>query len=226
MDISEKIELNGAIFTKDNIVKLMEIVNKYTNESEILNIKFSDGIEYSNIGIEDLKQMNFENLIIKDIKMYIMSKWDSKYKNKFILYYSEIFKQCTLEYSSSNRDQFSSIRSDILDWKKNITAREKMINFIYSWYSQFILTFIIFLLIMLSVVDALKNESLFNILGFNIFLMFAVYVILVIPSIKLIKYSYPKTEINIGINKSAKVRKYLWLLLTIIIIPIILNFAI
>ena len=44
-----------------------------------------------------------------------------------------------------------------------------------------------------------------------------------LPIVALFRKSFPKVELDLGVNKSKKLRKLLWIVLTLIIIPIIIS---
>ena len=123
MELKQKLSLCGQIITREKIISLMEIIQKYTDERQILNIKFNDDSEYANLSIDEFKE----------ICIYVFSSYKYECHNKFSFTYYRTDIDSDIEYSSNNRDQFLHIQDDIEKWRVSVTYR-KWSSFIHEWY--------------------------------------------------------------------------------------------
>ena len=225
MEFNKKLTLNGAVITKEKMIQLMNITEKYTGKKEILDIKFKDNSGYSDLSVTEFNNLDFDNKIIENMSIYVISSYESEFNTKLTFtYYRTDFKS-NIEFSSNSKDCYLNMKDDIEKWKVSVTDR-KWSSFIHKWYFYLIVFFIIcaslsiFIYKLFCAADADLAVKILSILIQIIFYLFT------IPCVKIVKYSFPKVELDIGVNKHNKMRKILWVVISVIVIPFIISLLI
>lgn len=222
MEFNKKLKLVGAVITNEKMKKLMEIVEKHTKKKEILDITFDDESGISNLSIDNFSSYNFDNRLINRMRFYIMSDYKNEYYNKVTFSYYKDFYMAEIEYSSDDRENFLKIQDDIENWVISVTSR-KWISFFHKWFIYLPVFILIFLFFYFSIMKFIKNISDSNLFLSFIFLSPIFIELITYSIVKLLRIAFPNTEIDIGLNKNKKNRNLLWVFLTLVAIPIIIN---
>lgn len=222
MEFNKKLKLVGAVITNEKMKKLMEIVEKHTKKKEILDITFDDESGISNLSIDNFSSYNFDNRLINRMRFYIMSDYKNEYYNKVTFSYYKDFYMAEIEYSSDDRENFLKIQDDIENWVISVTSR-KWISFFHKWFIYLPVFILIFLFFYFSIMKFIKNISDSNLFLSFIFLLPLFIELITYSIVKLLRIAFPNTEIDIGLNKNKKNRNLLWVFLTLVAIPIIIN---
>ena len=225
MELKQKMSLCGQIINKEKMISLMEIIRKYTDENQILNIKFNDDSEYANLSIHEFEEICFDNKLIEKMNIYVFSSYKHGYRNKFSFTYYRTDLDSEIEYSSNNRDQFLHIQDDIDKWKVSVTDR-KWCSFIYKWYFYVIMFLIICASLSVFIYKLFCATSADSVVNVFLLLVQIIFYLFTIPCVKIIKHSFPKVELDIGINRHKKMRKILWVVISVIVIPFIISLLI
>lgn len=222
MELKQKLSLCGQIITREKIISLMEIIQQYTDERQILNIKFSDDSEYANLSIDEFKEICFDNKLIEKMNIYVFSSYKYEWRNKFSFTYYRTDFDSDMEYSSNNRDQFLHIQDDVEKWETSVTSR-KWISIFYKWYFNVFIFFILSFSFATITYKIISEASIDVIVKLTLILLPIIFNVIALPIVALFRKSFPKVELDLGVNKSKKLRKILWIVLTLIIIPIIIS---
>ena len=222
MELKQKLSLCGQIITREKIISLMEIIQQYTDEKQILNIKFSDDSEYANLSIDEFKEICFDNKLIEKMDIFVFSSYKYEWRNKFSFTYYRTHFDSNIEYSSNNRDQFLHIQDDVEKWETSVTSR-KWISIFYKWYFYVFIFFILSFSFATITYKIISEASIDVIVKLTLALLPIIFNVIALPIVALIRKSFPKVELDLGVNKSKKLRKFLWIVLTLIIIPIIIS---
>lgn len=222
MELKQKISLCGQIITREKIISLMEIIQQYTDERQILNIKFSDDLEYANLSIDEFKEICFDNKLIEKMNIYVFSSYKYEWRNKFSFTYYRTDFDSDMEYSSNNRDQFLHIQDDVQKWETSVTSR-KWISIFYEWYFNVFIFFILSFSFATITYKIISEVSIDVIVKLTLILLPIIFNVIALPIVALFRKSFPKVELDLGVNKSKKLRKFLWIVITLIIIPIIIS---
>lgn len=222
MELKQKISLCGQIITREKIISLMEIIQQYTDERQILNIKFSDDSEYANLSIDEFKEICFDNKLIEKMNIYVFSSYKYEWRNKFSFTYYRTDFDSDMEYSSNNRDQFLHIQDDVQKWETSVTSR-KWISIFYEWYFNVFIFFILSFSFATITYKIISEVSIDVIVKLTLILLPIIFNVIALPIVALFRKSFPKVELDLGVNKSKKLRKFLWIVITLIIIPIIIS---
>lgn len=222
MELKQKLSLCGQIITREKIISLMEIIQQYTDERQILNIKFSDDSEYANLSIDEFKEICFDNKLIEKMNIYVFSSYKYEWRNKFSFTYYRTDFDSDMEYSSNNRDQFLHIQDDVEKWETSVTSR-KWISIFYKWYFNVFIFFILSFSFATITYKIISEASIDVIVKLTLILLPIIFNVIALPIVALFRKSFPKVELDLGVNKSKKLRKFLWIVLTLIIIPIIIS---
>lgn len=215
-----KYSLDGKYLNNNNILQLMESCNKLFKHCN-LEIYFKNNEKQSNITFEEFKNYDFSNLTIDSISLSCYSYIDEE---KSIYLRKNIYgKNYYIIFSSDNDNSFYNIKGIIDDWMRKITSKN---SFVMKFVNSLKIYFLIYLIYSFSI--ALSTFYLIdkNNIGipYSIIISSVGGVLITFLSnltISILRYMFPMTEIDIGENKSKNLRKYIWSIILIIIIPTI-----
>lgn len=216
MKKERELKLMGCVIEKNDLLKFLELCNKYVNSD--LKIKFKDET-LSGITCDELKKNEFTNLKIEEITL-IGSLFESEKQNH--IYFSTGYDDAyTLSFESDNDIEFLKMRDDFEKWVASLKKRESVAKVVYSWITP-VTSFVISIILMLwtMVILNTKYNCSMDLAALVIFPFIAV----TFGFLSLLRYAFPKTEIDLGINNHKKLRGFLWFFITVIAIPIVLSF--
>ena len=206
-------KLKGAILTQDNFVKLMNICTPFFPEVKI-SVEFKDESKKSSMLVSEFENQSFQNKIIKDIQIY-----GHTYKDKFSSTiwvrknYDDIY---VLNVEFDEYDQYVKFCDIVNAWIVEVGNRRNYINLLNSWRT-FAICFIIAFVPMLFDANSLNDIPVIAL----IWLLPALGLGALVSSC--IKFAFPLTEIDIGTNRRKTFRKFIWGIVSLLVIPIILS---
>ncbi|MBQ9731354.1 MAG: hypothetical protein IJV94_04560 [Bacilli bacterium] len=203
----------------------MEIIEKYTEKKEILNLKFKDDLGYSDLNINEFKDLDFDNKLIEKVSIYVISSYESNFENKLTFTYYGTDFDSDIVYSSNNKDQFLNIKDDIEKWNISVTSR-KWIPFIFKWYFYAFVFFVICVSLSAFIYKFIYLMNVESAIVAVFLIIQSIFWILTMPCVQMIRQSFPKVELDIGVNKHKKTRNFLWIVISLIIIPFIMSLLI
>lgn len=213
MTYEKKVPLRGAVIAKTDLINLIKILVDYFPQVKT-SIGFKDNTTLSSLSCEELESLDFQNKHIASLEIngHVFSKEGNSHIRLDALWENDYKIQ--LEFDSY--EKYLKISAEIDKWVVSVSCRKNYINFLHSWTSCVI--YFIFFAISLSIL-AVKVGLQSGIVLFSTLLPAGI-VALVFP---IIKYAFPLTEIDIGINPSKKFRKIAWAIISILIIPVIIS---
>lgn len=214
MNYEKNIKLNGAILTQENLISLMKSAYSYFQNIRT-SIKFTDNSNITGISVDEFENMSFKNKKIKsfDIKS---STYANNKRSSFWVQFDDLYNVCEVRFEFSDYDDYLRFADVIDNWGNEVCDRRKYINIIHSW-SLNVLFFLIAYIPLVSIGKDLnqmvESAGIWAIPAFGY-----------AGGLKaLLKYAFPLTEIDIGINNRKTFRKFAWGLISLLIIPIILS---
>ncbi len=214
MTYGKTLELSGAILAQKDIIKLMQIISSYSSKVTI-SVEYKDNSKVNRITVDNFENMNFKNKSIKSIEIY-MNETQNNDCFSVWLRHDTSYNVYELKYELSNHNKYLSFTSEVESWRTEVSDRMKYINIINSPFISLLSFIVVFIPILCILVKHKVN------LGYAYILFLTSMVISAIVT-SLVKLSFPLTEIDIGNNKHKSIRKILWGVIVILIIPIILS---
>ena len=215
-------DLVGAVITKENLINLMSIIDKYTNFNNSLSITYSNGIKKMKLTKNDLERELFENKKIDSISIHAYSHKHNGSENTINLQKEMFDNLYIIEISSDKNETYLSLKDDIENWIIHISPHVKYIEFIHSNTPYFICAFVYIILFFVSFYNCIlnHNHSILSIISYIFSLLFfpICYV-----GISIIRFLFPLTELDIGVNSPKKCRWMISGVTTLIILPILIN---
>lgn len=214
MNYEKNVKLNGAILTQENLISLMKSAYSYFQNIRT-SIKFTDNSNITGISVDEFEKMSFKNKKIKsfDIKS---SAYTNNKQSSFWVQHDDFSNVCEIKFEFSDYDDYVRFADVIDNWRNEVCDRRKYINIIHSWG----LNILFFLIAYIPLVFIGKDfNQMATSAGIWVFPSFGYA-----SGLKaLLKYAFPLTEIDIGINNRKTFRKFAWGLISLLIIPIILS---
>lgn len=214
MNYEKTLKLNGAILTQENLTELMNKLSEFFPKVEI-SVTYNDNLKISNIKTDEFHKMSFKNKHLHNIDIREMD-WQSDESSSIWLRYSDYLEFYELNYEFSNYDKYIICSTVIDEWVTEVSDRKKYISILHSP----IITLASFLLLFIPIINLVVKHSL-NFAYLTLFSLISIGISVLISNS--IKFSFPLTELDIGINKRKTFRKLIWGLMVILIIPILLN---
>ena len=214
MTYEKEIKLDGAILNQSNLAKLMGILeNIFPNVK--MSIEFKNDTKLSSIEAEEFKSLSFQNKNIKKLNIRGNIYKDGRDASVSIRE-SHYYSTYIMEFDFSDYEQYIKFSDTIDNWILEVSDRKKYIKLFYSWFSFafcFVVVFVPFLF------WASKENFVWQ-----------TAVLWFLPSAGIsggitaaLKYAFPLTEIDMGVNRNKIFRKFLWLILSLLVIPTILS---
>lgn len=206
-------KLKGAIFTQHNLVKLMNSCSPYFARITI-SVEFKDGSKKSSMNSSEFENETFQNKKIKEINLH-GSSYSGNYCSTLWVRtnYSNNYE---LQIESAEYDQYIKICDLIDNWIVEISSRRQYISLLNSWYA-FALCCMTAYIPMFFTAKSMDDIPIIAIVWF-------------LPAFGLggfvsmcIKYAFPLTEVDIGTNHRRMFRKFVWGVVSLLVIPIILS---
>ena len=217
MTYETTIKLKGAILTQNNV---SELIHRFVDFFPKLSIevKYSDSTKISNIKADEFQNLSFKNKQIESIDI-----WDSCYDDdgrlSVWLRYDKFYDLYEIKYEFSNHDKHIKFSDVINEWVTEVSDRKKYISILHLPISGLMGSFIFFIPLWLLIE---KYSFDFTYLLLSLLGSCVIYFIVNAS----VKYSFPLTELDIGINRHKLFRKFVWGIIGIIIIPAIINIII
>lgn len=206
-------KLKGAIVTQDNLAKLMSICTPFFPEVKI-SVEFKDESKKSSMSVSEFENESFQNKMIKDIQIH-----GHTYKDKlsstiwFRKSYDDIY---ALNVEFDEYDQYVKFCDIVSMWIVEVSNRRSYIGFLNSWRT-FVICFIIAFVPMFFAANSLNDIPVIAL----IWLLPALGLGALVSSC--IKHAFPLTEVDIGTNHRRMFRKFVWGVVSLLVIPIILS---
>ena len=214
MTYEKEIKLEGAILDQSNLVKLMRILEGVFPDVR-MSIEFENDTKLSSVAVEEFKSLSFQNKNVKKLNIR-GSIYEDDCKASVFVRESYHYSTYIMEFDFSNYDQYVKFCDEIDNWITEVGDRKKYIKFIYSWIS-YVCCFVV-----------LFTPVLFWGSKENFVWQMAMLCFLTSAGISwgvtlALKYAFPLTEIDIGVNRNKTFRKFVWLILSLLVIPTILS---
>lgn len=206
-------KLKGAILTQDKLVKLLNICAPFFPEAKV-SVEFKDESKKSSMSVSEFENESFQNKMIKDIQIHGRTYKDKLSSTIWVRKsYDDIY---VLNVEFDEYDQYV-IFCDIIDkWMIEIGSRRGYIKLIHSW-RNFAFCFAISFFPMFFSAKSLEDIPAMALL----WLLPALGLSALVSSC--IKYAFPLTEMDIGINRRKTFRKFVWGIISLLVIPIIIS---
>ena len=214
MTFEKTVKLKGAILTQENLTKLMENLKQYFPDINI-SVTFKDDNKLSKMRSDEFSHYSFQNKLIKEIEVKGHC-YNENHQSHFWGRQDTFDNLVELSFETDNYDNFIKIADIINLWQIEVTDRKNLVIFLHSWglfLLSCLISFIIILFFKINIKDML--------ISFLIRMMSSLIYAYMIMSF--LKYIFPLTEIDIGTNKRKKSRKFIWILISVLIIPVILS---
>lgn len=219
MEYSKEINLFGVVFTKQNILNLMAKLEK-ENFTVSVNINFKNSENYNELTQAEFKELNFEGKTVKSIKLKFEEFDDIGYrtfsKDIVIEYYiwGEFYKA---NITTKNETDLAILTRIIEEWKIRIVKNKSLKWLLHSPILHLILVGLIWVPLTLHFFDnGLEIAA-------SIMMSFFIFIIFDIGLTCLLRYIFPKYEIDIGKNIVKRIRNsFGWIVVTILI-PWLIN---
>lgn len=220
--------LIGCKIDLSHLVSLLEKIGMSLEKDE-LSISFSDSTSIKELDINELSTMDFANKEIKSIKAnYRKLIFDDKINIESKTYFTfeqDIFDECyKITISSSDFDVFSKLKLIIDEWINNVRISYRIRLYGLFNHPVFLCVLSSILLTGATIVGIFCHINItayFSAFILLVFVFLFVYSSFVSFLFSFLEKSFPKTEIDIGMNKATKRRKIACWLLTSLILPFI-----
>ena len=210
MDYSKRIKLNGILLNKENILKLLEILDRHF-KSYNMDFDLSDDNSIKSLSKEEFLNFDFTNETIKSIEINGHNEKNNKFSLK-----KDWLDKYYIDFTAVDKDELSVIKGELEDWirKSNYLKQTK------RFFNSILFAVIVFVLCIIPEMILLWNYQQYTkAIAFS-------SALLLIPIFMLVLWvfrkMFPRVEIDIGNNIHKQLRKYGWLVLSLIIIPMII----
>ncbi|MBQ3596266.1 MAG: hypothetical protein II988_00430 [Clostridia bacterium] len=219
MEYSKEISLVGAVFTKQNILNLIGNLEK-ENFTASININFKNSENYNELTQTEFKELNFEGKAVKSIKLKFEEFDDQGYRTfskGIVVEYSIWGEYYKVNITTKKETDLAILTRNIEEWKTTIVKNKPL-----KWLSySFVLHLIMIGLIWVPLTLLFFNKGLE--ITASITMSFFIFIILDIGLTCLLRYIFPKYEIDIGKNIVKRARNsFGWIVVTILI-PWLIN---
>lgn len=206
-------KLKGSILTQDNLVKLMNACAPFFPEAKI-SVEFKDESKKSSMSVSEFENESFQNKMIKEIQIHGHTYKDKLSSTIWIRKsYDDIY---VLNVEFDEYDQYVKFCDIINTWIVEVSNRRSYIGFLNSWRT-FVICFIIAFVPMFFAANSLNDIPV-------------IALIWILPALGLgvlvsscVKFAFPLTEVDIGTNRRKTFRKFVWGIVSLLVIPIILS---
>lgn len=214
MTYETTIKLKGVILNQENISQLMHNLEPFFPDLRI-KIFYKDNTKISNIRVNEFTDLSFKNKQLDSVEL-----WDSNYDNdgqsSIWLRYDSYYDMYVLKYELSNKDTYIKVSSVIDEWMTEVSDRKNYIEILHCPILELISFLVFFIPIFFLTEKYALSTS---------YVLISLIIAYAIGSIfrKSVEFSFPFTELDIGVNKHKSIRGVMWGLMVIIIIPAIIN---
>ena len=219
-------ELNGCIISKTHIEQILSHMGSIFEKGNITFV-FTNSTEVSCSSLEEFKSINFENKIIKSLRIvyYEFNVKKNIPSQDFTLDYDVFSEVYTISISSEDNDEYSKMKTFVDEWILSVQSQWRKRLAIIEKYS-FVAS--IFFGLILGIVSGTGLCKLFNwkitevaaINTYSIFITVSFFFIELLFYV--FKRCFPRTEIDLGINRHKRTRVLAWILLMQVIWPFVL----
>jgi len=206
-------KLKGVILTQSNLIKLMNICAPFFPEAKI-SVEFKDESKKSSMSVSEFENESFQNKIVKEIQIHGNVYKDGHSSTIWVR--KNIDDIYVLNVEFDEYDQYVKF-CDIIDkWMVEIGSRRGYINLLHSW-RNFTICFAIAFMPMFLTAKSWDDIPI-------------IALVWILPALGLgalvsscIKHAFPLTEVDIGTNHRKTFRKFVWGVISLLLIPIILS---
>lgn len=222
MTKSYSTNLNACIIDKEHLLRLMNEVSLFFDDTTV-SFYFTDNTSISEVTREEFDEFDFSNRQIKNMRMSLFKSDFQTGKVSSVELEHEYDKSYSLSVSSTDYGEYSKLKTIIDEWVKSI-CYEKRKSILVILQHEVLFSFLLSVLLLSSIIAIFLVNSKLNInLGF-LLLFFILYICSFVLSdfvLNHLKNSFPRTEIDIGINIAKKKRKRSWIFISVYFIPFV-----
>lgn len=210
MKYSNKIKLNGLLLNKENILKLLNVLDKHYDDYYI-DLDFSEDNSVKNLSKEEFFNFDFANETIKSIEISGQNKQNSTFYFK-----KDWLDRYYIEFTAVDKEELNLIKCELEDWIKKSNYLKQAKQF---FNSMFFVVIVIILCITPEIILLWNYQQYAKPIAFSSALLLIPIFML---TLWVFKKMFPRVEIDIGNNIHKQLRKYGWLVLSLIVIPMIM----
>lgn len=217
MIYEKKFKLKGAILTQKNLTKLMDISSDYFPNTSV-SIEFKDDSSQSSISATELKKISFQNKHINQIQIHGYCHEEGQ-NSSIWARIEPYFNTYEIKVEFNDYEKYIKFCDELNQWIIEVSDRKNYIKLLHSWVSLLCYFMILY-------IPSLSITKIFT----HIFDRIMLSILIVFPLFGLsaiiygcVKYAFPLTEIDIGINRRKTFRKFVWGILSLLVIPTILS---